>query len=264
MNILNLKKIKKQRKILISLAFLSLSTSQLAAKDFLDEEMSRSNSAPLVHQTKDSTLEEVKRSVTRPQYNLIGVALFSGNDLVSQAIKAHTHSDTSHIGLILSDVNDDDKWYSFEATGSAKKVLQGRLPKVRLKEWDKVVEKYNGHVQYRLLVFEGQERTDAARVTNFVDVYNGKPFTRNPLRLFWAAERSNPEPTSEPLKTVFCSELAAKMLIDMEILQSKTPGNFIPRDFADDTRLKLESGISLTGVFQEEKEDLKWRHRNKR
>lgn len=46
-----------------------------------------------------------------------GVALFSGNDPVSLAIKKITASEYSHVGLVLEETNSGQR-YIFESTGS--------------------------------------------------------------------------------------------------------------------------------------------------
>lgn len=187
---------------------------------------------------------------TAIKYNIIGVALFSGTDPFSKVIKGMTQSKTSHVGVILANSENENEWYCFESTGSAGEVLNGEAPHVRITPWNQVVETYDGKVSYRLTVFEDKERTDSDCVTGFVQEYDQKPYTKNPIRLLKALLRANKEPKVSSLETVFCSELAAKMFMDLEILEKgMAAGNYIPKDFSTQGVVTLKSGISLTPAF---------------
>lgn len=184
------------------------------------------------------------------KYNIIGVALFSGTDPFSKVIKGMTHSKTSHVGVILANSENENEWYCFESTGSVDEVLNGQAPHVRITPWNKVVDTYAGKVSYRLAVFEDKERTDSDCVTGFVHEYDQKSYTKNPIRLLKALLKKNKEPKAGSLDTVFCSELAAKMFMDLEILEKgMAAGNYIPKDFSSQGVITLKSGISLTPSF---------------
>jgi hypothetical protein len=185
----------------------------------------------------------------RIRYNLVGVALFSGTDLVSKTIKKVTHSKISHVGVILADARDENKWYCFESTGTPDEVLHGYYPHVRVTPWEDTVEEYDGKVSYRLAVFEDRDRTDSRAVTQFVEEYDGKSYTKNPLKLFRALFRKNKESTSEPLNTVFCSELAAKMLMNLEIIDRDIASNKLPKDFSSGGNIIPKLGITFTEAF---------------
>jgi len=75
-----------------------------------------------------------ERIVENKKYNLVGVGLFSGSDLVSNTVKCLTNSSKSHVGVILSDLENENQWYCFESTGSKSEVLNGIYPHVRLTE----------------------------------------------------------------------------------------------------------------------------------
>jgi hypothetical protein len=184
------------------------------------------------------------------KYNIVGVALFSGDDVVSKAIKAVTNSNISHVGLILSDTKDENKWYSFESTGSADEVMKGIFPHVRLTEWDRIIKEYEGTVDYRLFVFDNKDRTAANVVTKYVDLYDHKPYTKNIFKLFGALFKLNKQTQSEVLEDAFCSELTAQILMDLGILNQGVSGNYIPSDFASSAYLPLTSGVSLTPEFK--------------
>lgn len=183
------------------------------------------------------------------KYNIVGIALFSGSDSVSKSIKYLTNSAVSHVGVILSEQNNENKWFCFESTGSASEVLKGEYPHVRLTPWEKVVREYEGTVDYRLFVFQYEGRTSSEWVTNFVEDYNGKSYTKNPLKLLKALFGRNKYSKSPVLKTAFCSELIAQMLMDCRISCSGIAGNYLPRDFSSNTQLPLEVGIELTTEF---------------
>jgi len=243
MTVLTYNKFKRQKIALTSLAFLMLGSLPIKASDVFDEDNAKGHPYTLLSQ---ETGEEKK-------YNLVGVALFSGTDPFSYGIKVVTGSKVSHVGVILADADDENTWYCFESTGSASEVLQGKYPHVRTTLWDKVVTEYDGKISYRLLVFEDQDRTEAKRVTKFVEDYDHKSYTKNPFRLLMALFRANTESRSKILKTAFCSELTAKMLMDMGILDRGIAGNYIPKDFTSSKNVPLTRGITLTPEFKANK-----------
>jgi len=198
-----------------------------------------------------SSSSEDYESDDRKHYNLVGIALFSGKDLVSKAIKKATHSKISHVGVILADARDENKWYCFESTGTPSEVLHGHYPHVRVTPWENTVAMYDGKVSYRLAVFEDQDRTDSRAVTEFVEEYDGKSYTKNPLKLFKALFRKNKESTSKSLNTVFCSELAAKMLMNLEIIDADIESNKLPKDFSSEGNIIPKLGITFTEAFPE-------------
>ena len=55
------------------------------------------------------------------------------------------------------------------------------------------------------------------------------------------SDKSNPS-------TVFCSELAAKMLMDLDIIQkdNKAASNYLPSDFQNSKGVRLNQGFILT------------------
>ncbi|MCE3230302.1 MAG: hypothetical protein K0R76_1059 [Alphaproteobacteria bacterium] len=193
---------------------------------------------PLAVEASEALLEDKK-------YNIIGVALFSGRDPISRGIKAWTKSNVSHVGVILSEQNNENKWHCFESTGSVSEVLSGQYPHVRLTPWETVVREYDGTVNYRLFVFHYENRTNPEWVTGFVKDYNRKPYTKNPFKLLKALFRRNSHSNSLVLKTAFCSELTAKMLMDCRIAPLGIAANYLPADFSSERQLRLEPGIEL-------------------
>lgn len=237
------KALKRFTYICLSLTSIILSTELQARARFSEDcETDRGNYL--------SVSQSGKIQANNQKYNLVGVALFSGQDPVSYTIKSLTHSNISHVGMILSDVKDEKKRYCFESTGSADEVIKGIYPHVRVTPWEEVVENYNGKVSYRLFVFD-KGRTSPNQVTNFVEEYDGKSFTKNPLKLFKALFKANEKSNSRSLNTAFCSELTAKMLMDLGIIEENVPSNYIPKDFSSKSSTQLTSGIELTPEFIE-------------
>jgi len=102
------------------------------------------------------------------------------------------------------------------------------------------------------------ERTDSNLVTQFVEEYNGKSYTKNPLTLLGALGNLNNPSKSDVLKTAFCSELSARMLMEFGILQEGTESNCLPADFTSKkmdfkkkSRVTLNFGIELTPEYIE-------------
>lgn len=204
-----------------------------------------------IFQIKDPENEwETCNPQGQTQYNLVGVALFGGQEIVSSSIKVLTGSKYSHVGVILADAKDENQWYCFESTGSASEVLHGHYPHVRLTDWQEVAKEYSGKVSYRLLIYDNEERVDSEKVTLFVKRNDGKSFTRNPAKLVKALLRDNKESKSEVLKTAFCSELTAKMFMDLGLLEQGAAGNYIPKDFSSNGKIKLASGVTLSPEFK--------------
>ncbi len=224
--------------------------------DALDESLERDNLIGMSHpifgdqKTKNDWEEEPQGQMEDQKYNLMGVALFSGKDAISYGIKKASHSKFSHVGVILSNANEEDDWYCFESTGSRDEVLKGEYPHVRTRPWEEVVQDYEGKVSYRLFVFQDRDRADSDEVTTFMEKYDGKSYTKNPVRLVKSLFDLNKKSKSEVLKTVFCSELVAQMLMELGILENGSAGNYIPKDFSSQGYVELPSGVTLTPEFK--------------
>lgn len=254
---MNIQKLKKTSYVCLTLLSTTLPLATKADNPLLEEFRDQPVISGMVRaaQKDDSIAEESEKTpillkdMEQPKYNLVGVALFAGRDGVSYLIKKATHSRISHVGLILSDINDENKWYCFESTGSAGEVMKGEYPHVRITPWNEEVLNYDGNISYRLFVFENQDRVSPDDVTNFVEEYDHKSYTKNPLRLLGALFHIKKKPRSQVLKTVFCSELTAETLMYLNILEDGIAGNYIPKDFTSKTRLPLNSNVTLTPEF---------------
>lgn len=92
---------------------------------------------------KKVVLWKTPEPLKRPEdleLQLIGVALFKGNEVISKAIRKLTKSRYSHVALLMHDVkkdrNDQDGWYVYSANGSAAQILDDhRFPQVQLEKW---------------------------------------------------------------------------------------------------------------------------------
>jgi len=245
-NIMNMENLKRTLYISLSVSHLILSNNLQARQEDYSEELTKKAITTRLKKEKDVNEEK--------EYNLVGIALFSGKDVVSRTIKMITHSKYSHVGVILADAKDENKWYSFESTGSASEVLHGQYPHVRISEWNKITQNYDGKISYRLFTFEDKERPSPKAVAQFVKEYNNKSYTKNPLKLINALLRRNKTSSTKCLNTTFCSQLTAKMFMDMDLLKKGVPSNYLPKDFSSKSDLILSSGITLTSEFPPEKQ----------
>lgn len=202
---------------------------------------------------KEEKLTEKLEKIYRNEYgyNVVGVALFSGADGVSNVIKGLTNSNTSHVGIILSDPKDENKWYCFESTGTVSEAMSGIYPHVRLTDWNEVVGDYEGHISYRLCVFENMERPNPIKIGNFVEKYDGKSYTKNFSILLNALFNTNASSSKKP-GTVFCSELVARMFMKLGILQPGIERNCLPSDFEMknlNPRVSVNDGVDFTPEY---------------
>ena len=153
------------------------------------------------------------------KFDLWGVALFSGSDLVSSIIKKVTHSKTSHIGILLKD--ELGEIYCMEATGSASQILKQHMaPRVQIDVFETVLNNYGGGVSTRQFIFEEGKRPDVQKVTDLVNKYLDAPYEKSFSSLLKSPSRSNKK---EDTSSLFCSELAALFLKELGYLPSFLP-----------------------------------------
>lgn len=172
-------------------------------------------------------------------YNIVGVALFSGEGLISEGIKKATHSDLSHVGLILADSENENAWYCLESTGK-----EG----VHISDWTGRAGSYQGDVRYRLFVFE-DERINNELVVDAIDSVDGNPYPKTfwPLIKAWLGLNREKDSNERPL---FCSELVAELLMTLDLISDdRVAGNYFPSDFDLGGRLVLTEGLELTDCF---------------
>jgi len=187
--------------------------------------------------------EDVKS--TTPLYRLRGIALFSGTDPFSEGIKLVTNSNYSHVGVVLSesDQDPDDRkfWHCFEAVGTAEEVLKDHiLPHVRITPWGDVVRSYKNGMWLRTFEFKEGIEPKPEWVTEFVARFNGKPYEKNFEALLGAINATNKK---TDVDSVFCSELAAEMLIEAKLIEAGISSNYTPHQFSTEYKLLLIGAI---------------------
>lgn len=172
---------------------------------------------------------------------LKGIALFSSDDPFSIMIKKVTASKFSHVGLVFAKSRESqpDEWVCFESTGSAKEVLKGVLPHVRLTSWNEVVKDYNGRIVFRGLETDRSEDEEKEIIAQFIKEHDRKKYEKKPIVLLKSILKWNKKPDES---TLFCSELAAKCLMDLGYLEESCPNNFVPADFSQLRGMTLHEG----------------------
>ncbi|MEB3702429.1 hypothetical protein Bealeia1_01890 [Candidatus Bealeia paramacronuclearis] len=183
----------------------------------------------------------------KAEYNLRGIALFSGKSAFSRLIKRFTQSDYSHVGVVFSKAgenpDDESAWRFFEATISPKDIiLERHFPHVRLSPWTQVVEHYDGSVFLRTFKFENDNTPPSQAVTQFVEKFNGRPYEKHLTELIRAAYGSNKK---VDLSSVFCSELTAEMFMELGLMPPSNANNYVPKHFSTESSIKLV-GASLS------------------
>jgi len=204
-------------------------------------------------QITDENKENAQPAITalttqKPLYTLRGIGLFSGTDVFSKAIRTATKSNYSHVGVILTpvdaDPNDESQWFCFESTGSANEILKKhKAPHVRVTPWEDVVANYGGGVAFRTFEFEKGHEPSAVTITDFVNRFDGRPYQKNLIKLALAVPAINSRPT---LKSVFCSELAAQLLIESGYLTGYWSNNYVPRHFSSEYKRLGLMGAKLS------------------
>ena len=165
-------------------------------------------------------------------WTLHGVALFSGTDPVSKAIKEVTQSPFSHVGIILRDsskpVDDTKSLACFESTGSITQILRGEYPQVQLNPWDQDVKGYPGGVTTRTVTFD--KEPDLKVISAFVKKFKGEGYEDNMLVLVKAVFDDN---KTDNEHTMFCSELDAQLFKDLGLFpQGERADNYLPKHFS--------------------------------
>ncbi len=194
------------------------------------------------------TIDRQKRLIADKTLSLWGIALFSGNEPISEVIRLVTISKWSHVGLIFKD--QEDELYSFEATGSLSQIItEHTFPHVQIAKWKDAATDYNGSVAYRQFIFANDNHGDKDKLlTDFVKTELGKPYEKNFGDLIRALARKNKERGNKDSSSnsLFCSELTAKCLISLGYLEdTRRDDNYLPKDFSDKEFLPL-NGVKLT------------------
>lgn len=224
--------------------FMSLISTSLWANEILVEQIETPSFSKIetLAVAEQSFISQQKELIKDKQLKLWGVGLFSGSEAFSLAIQAATATSWSHVTLIL--VDQYDQKYCYQSNGDAMQILiQHILPQVQIDLWDDVVKNYSGRkIAIRQFKFTDDSHNDPAIITPYVTNMLGTPYEKDIKELISSIFRAN---TKEGLKSVFCSEEAAKLLIKLNYLSSeRLADNYLPRDFTDKEFIPLQ-GCSL-------------------
>lgn len=218
-------------------------------REFLASKTYKSSGALRIQEHVQPNLLPIKNEILEEQYQLIegakltlwGVGLFAGDEIISKGIRLITDSEWSHVGLILEDQNKE--LYCFESTGSASQILKKKmLPQVQIHKWEDSVDSYDGRVAKRQFIFSGENKVDPDKVTHMVKDLIGTPYERDLSTLISSIRRNNKE---ESISTLFCSELVAKVMMDLGYLSNqRVSDNYLPKDFSSKEFIPLQ-GITM-------------------
>lgn len=192
---------------------------------------------------QDDFVRQELNMIKGHQLSLWGIGIFSGDEFFSDRIKDLTGSHWSHVGVIFSDEN--NTLYNLEATASFGQIMYEHLkPQVQIKPWEQVLIDYDGDVAMRQFKFPQDFKIDPIKITQYLHDNIGKSYERNYKSLVKALNRTNDK---EDLTTLFCSELAANCLMTFGCIQNNgwVSSDYVPRDFVDDTILRLVDNIEL-------------------
>lgn len=194
------------------------------------------------------------------------IILFNGNGFISDIIEYVTHSDWSHVGMVVKDPDyliqtpPTKGLFLFESdiptsTDPCIDIDTGkRLRGVSLVHLEERLEQYDGGVAYRKLNWD---KTDTEINNMFKIVYNTtyhKKYDINPLDLidpivhhkYWIIDKlcgSDPRQVNK----FFCSSLLAYTYTQFGLLKSNTEWSEIyPKYFAEN--INLEDGASLGNI----------------
>lgn len=174
------------------------------------------------------------------EFRLHAILLFAGRDTISDIIRFETSSLFSHCGLWLKaekinsdEADTEEEDWCLESTGSPDQILKKKIPPhVQINPLKDVRDNYDGLVAYRELVFTktGQKKNTSANLVPILHNYLGTLYEMNPLELLRALHKGN---KTTDLKTIFCSELDAAVLMDLGLLgKNEVSDNYLPVDFS--------------------------------
>jgi hypothetical protein len=175
-----------------------------------------------------------------------GFALFSGPDLISNAVKLDTHSAYSHVGTIYVDQNGQQ--FLVEATGSVPQMLEGIYPQTQVHKLEDVVSTYEGGVSTRAIIFPSGFKEDTAAIHDFIFKFLGTMYETEFSQLLKSPSASNAE--DDIKRGVFCSQLTALGCLQLGYFNQKyrngIGANFTPRDFSKIELLPWTQGIQVS------------------
>jgi hypothetical protein len=175
------------------------------------------------------------------------IILFSGKGAFSAIIQAGTGSKYSHVAMYAG----NGQIFESTSIGNTPDAITGKLQEgVQLTDFDDRVANYEGKVFYRSIKGHrnaGQEFVMAELIQSL----HGTPYEQSNWELASAALDHLPWHANKgDESSLFCSELAAKVLRAMEILPfTDLPTNeFTPADFS--TKMKLEAGYCWDKIYK--------------
>lgn len=169
------------------------------------------------------------------------LVLFSGQGHVSEVIKRLTHSEWSHVGMVLRDETHDLVllWESTGLSSLADLDTGVRRQGVQVVELSRRVATYEGNVAIRPLLLP--ERTPAflRAVAQCRREWRGRPYEQSPLELLLAAY-DGPLGTQRManILSLFCSEMVVEALQCAGVVKTPAEGGqpsneYVPEDCAE-------------------------------
>lgn len=165
------------------------------------------------------------------------IILFSGNGIFSAGIKRYTHSDWSHVGMVLR----LEEWKMvllWESTVRGIKDIKSGSVKngVQLVALSERLAGYNGEFAVRHLAVERTQAMNQS-LMDCRDKLKNKLYEQNMLELIKAAYDGPYGENTEDLSSLFCSELVAEAYQAMGLLKEpaqngKASNEYTPHDFS--------------------------------
>lgn len=182
------------------------------------------------------------------------LVLFSGNNPISSLIKLMTRSKWSHVGMVYKLLGDVFIWESTSMSNvpdNEGNYING----VQLTLLSNRIQKYDGNVTIQRLLFDREEKT-LKQLAAFRNLVKSTPYEESIAELFKSAydtpitrigELFNFRDNEEDLSSLFCSELVAKALQVIDVLNNETPANeYVPKDFsASSLEFALTNGARI-------------------
>lgn len=171
---------------------------------------------------------------------MLKIMLFSGRGAFSRIIQLGSGSKFSHVGFALNHPDHGDCIFESTSLGKLKDVNTHKKVKgVQLVPYQARVDTYDGQVFVRDIIGDiSDDQMDI--VYSYINTLSGIPYEKDNLQLARAALDIFPWQNNEKDEsTLFCSELAAKVLRGISVLtHDDTPTNeFTPADFGEDLPL---------------------------
>lgn len=178
----------------------------------------------------------MKYEQIRDQLKTGDIILFSGNSGVSKFIRFFSASRWSHVGMVVR-IDDWDAILLWESTSlSGVKDAMDKIPKkgVQTVYLSQRVETYNGDLALRPLNKPITDTMKQALVSLRKKLKN-RPYEKSKVELAKSLiDMGFLSENEEDLSSVFCSELVAEALQEMNVIPQTTPSNeYTPKDFEE-------------------------------